>query len=134
MRLYNNTRRIKSLLFLLTVLIIFPLITGYISKIFTNEFEEDKVKIASVGEHPWWNANWPYRTLINITNQAGFDLNNYGARVTFPYDGAEYQGKVNDTLKDIRIIEYINDIYHGIIDKDTLISTVKDIFKENIND
>ncbi|MFX0019199.1 MAG: hypothetical protein ACFFBT_02190 [Promethearchaeota archaeon] len=65
-------------------------------------------KSSIAGEHPWWNSDWPYRTLINITNQAGVDLDNYGVSVVLPYGDIEYQGKVNDTLKDIRIIEYLN--------------------------
>ena len=78
---------------------------------FSSNREENTVlnpKSSITGEHPWWNSDWPYRTLINITNQAGVDLNNYGVSVVLPYGDGEYQGKFNDTLKDIRIIEYIN--------------------------
>ena len=60
------------------------------------------------GEHPWWDSNWPYRTLVNITNQAGVNLKNYGVSVVLPYGDPEYQDKINDTLKDIRVIEYID--------------------------
>jgi hypothetical protein len=65
-------------------------------------------KLSVMGEHPWWNSDWPYRTLINITNLAGVDLNNYGVSVVLPYGDVEYQGKLNDELQDVRIIEYIN--------------------------
>ncbi|NVM34266.1 MAG: hypothetical protein HWN81_01640 [Candidatus Lokiarchaeota archaeon] len=65
-------------------------------------------ELSVFGEHPWWDSNWPYRTLVNITNQAGVDLENYGVSVVLPYRDDDYQGKVNDSLKDIRVIEYIN--------------------------
>ncbi|MFX0023472.1 MAG: hypothetical protein ACFE9S_14195 [Candidatus Hermodarchaeota archaeon] len=72
-----------------------------------NGINDIDLETSSLGEHPWWNSNWPYRSLINITNLAGVDLDNYGVSVVLPYDDAVYQDKVNDTLKDIRVIEYI---------------------------
>ncbi|MFW9819941.1 MAG: hypothetical protein ACFFE5_10050, partial [Candidatus Thorarchaeota archaeon] len=72
-----------------------------------NEIDDIELKTSSLGEHPWWNSKWPYRVLINITNQAGVDLDNYGVSIVLTYDHAEYKDKVNDTLKDIRVIEYI---------------------------
>ncbi|TFG06804.1 MAG: hypothetical protein EU539_06670 [Promethearchaeota archaeon] len=68
----------------------------------------ETLKSSAFGEHPWWDSNWPYRILINITNDAGVDLKNYGVWVVFPYE--DFENKVNDTLKDIRIIEYENNV------------------------
>ncbi|MFX1442739.1 MAG: hypothetical protein ACFFHV_04935 [Promethearchaeota archaeon] len=65
-------------------------------------------KSSALGEHPWWNPDWPYRILVNISSDAGVDLKNYGVWVVLPYKSPEFIGKVNDTLKDIRIIEYLN--------------------------
>ncbi|MFX0056835.1 MAG: hypothetical protein ACFE85_02710 [Candidatus Hodarchaeota archaeon] len=75
-----------------------------------NEFDDTILNPRSsiAGDHPWWDSDWPYRSLVNITNLAGVDLKNYGVVVNLPYGDPEYQGKVNDTLKDIRVIEYIN--------------------------
>ncbi len=64
-------------------------------------------KSSMMGTHSWWDPNWPYRILINVTNQESVDLKNYGVSVVFPY-GTTYSGKVNNTLKDIRIIENEN--------------------------
>ncbi|MFW9938360.1 MAG: hypothetical protein ACFFD5_11985, partial [Candidatus Thorarchaeota archaeon] len=86
----------------------------FLSNFSSNEVIKDDNKevlnpIASIaGEHPWWDSNWPYRILVNITNQAGVSLKNYGVSIVFPYGDPEYQDKVNDTLKDIRVIEYID--------------------------
>ncbi|MFX1406920.1 MAG: hypothetical protein ACFFBW_08195 [Promethearchaeota archaeon] len=86
----------------------------FLSNFSSNEVIKDDCKdflspISSIaGEHPWWDSNWPYRMLVNITNQAGVDLKNYGVSVVFPYGDPGYQDKVNDTLKDIRVIEYVD--------------------------
>ncbi|MFX1258099.1 MAG: hypothetical protein ACFFAN_09580, partial [Promethearchaeota archaeon] len=72
----------------------------------------ETIKSSAIGEHVWWDPDWPYRILINITNDAGVDLKNYGVWVVFPYGDAEYKDKVNDTLKDIRIIEYTDNEHY----------------------
>ncbi len=71
-----------------------------------NAINEIDLESSALGIHPWWDSDWPYRTLINITNLAGVTLKNYGVKMVLPYASAEYQNKVNDTLKDIRVIEY----------------------------
>ncbi|MFX1278112.1 MAG: carboxypeptidase-like regulatory domain-containing protein [Promethearchaeota archaeon] len=73
-----------------------------------DSIEDIDLELSSSGVHPWWDSNWPYRTLINITNQAGVKLDNYGVSVVISYGSGEYLNKVNDTLKDIRVIEYKN--------------------------
>ncbi|MFX1328033.1 MAG: hypothetical protein ACFE91_07805 [Promethearchaeota archaeon] len=72
-----------------------------------NDINEIDLESSALGIHPWWDSDWPYRTLVNITNLAGVTLKNYGVKVVLPYASAEYQNKVNNTLKDIRVIEYI---------------------------
>ncbi|KKK42009.1 MAG: hypothetical protein Lokiarch_38500, partial [Candidatus Lokiarchaeum sp. GC14_75] len=115
MRIDNRASRIRSLLFLLIIVAFFPLIASYTDNIFTNKYESDyndpqQVKTAILGNDPWWDSDWPYRILINVTNQESVDLKNYGVSIDFPYDDAEYIGKVNNTLKDIRIIEYASGV------------------------
>ena len=107
MRIYNRTKKITSLLLLLMAI---PLIASFADNIFTNKYESDDLykgpQPAFFGEDPWWDSNWPYRIVINITNQDSVNLKNYGVSIDIPYGDAQYTGKVNDTLKDIRIIEY----------------------------
>ena len=67
-------------------------------------------KSSLIGTHTWWNPDWPFRTLITITNGEGVDLKNYGVSIVFPYADAEYVDRVNSTLKDVRIIEYLNSV------------------------
>ncbi|MFW9785804.1 MAG: hypothetical protein ACFFFB_26200, partial [Candidatus Heimdallarchaeota archaeon] len=104
-----------SMILILLIFILFPIIFTNFYKLGNyseNKNEEEPIKsdleLSVLGTHPWWDSNWPYRTLINITNQAGVKLDNYGVSVVLPYGNVEYQSKVNDTLKDIRVIEYID--------------------------
>ncbi|MFX1239477.1 MAG: hypothetical protein ACFE8P_17380, partial [Promethearchaeota archaeon] len=66
--------------------------------------EEPKSSI--LGNDTWWNTNWKYRRIIEITNPYPLNFTNYGTSVVFNY--AELEGTFRPNLQDIRIIE--NDI------------------------
>lgn len=115
----GNVRKIRlknvSILLILLSVILFPSFLTNFSNLGNNNenlSEDDEgindLELNILGDHPWWDSDWPYRTLVNITNQAGVKLDNYGVSVVLPYGSVEYQNKVNDTLKDIRVIEYID--------------------------
>jgi len=116
---YKNQKKKATLLLtllLISLLTIFLLNFSNVDFIKDNLSEDDTgineldLELSILGEHPWWDSDWPFRTLVNITNQAGVDLDNYGVSVVLPYDNVEYRDKVNDTLKDIRVIEYKNNV------------------------
>ncbi len=77
-----------------------------------SEFEsEDKVVeveppfLSTLGDDQWWNKSFTYRKLINITNPYDEAFTNFIANVTFNYTNLVSQGNMNQSLKDIRIIE-----------------------------
>jgi len=67
-------------------------------------------KSSVIGTHPWWHVDWPNRILIDITNQESVDLYNYGVYIDFPYGEDQYKDLVNESLKDLRIVEYKDNI------------------------
>ena len=113
----NNSKRSK-LRFKAISLVLLVFLTGFFSIILRNNSNSslpddeiilvDKPKHQSIiGEHPWWNKTYRYRQLINVTNPySGVTLNNYGVNITFDYTTKD----INETLQDIRIIEYKGDI------------------------
>ncbi len=62
------------------------------------------------GEHQWWDKTFQARNLINITNPYEVAFYDYGASITFNYTGYVANGFMNESLKDIRIIEYKWDV------------------------
>ncbi|MFX1364865.1 MAG: LamG-like jellyroll fold domain-containing protein [Promethearchaeota archaeon] len=63
------------------------------------------LKNAALGEDAWWNSSFTYRRLINITNPHAVDLVDTIVSITFNYSDYVNAGKMNSTLKDVRIIE-----------------------------
>ena len=59
-----------------------------------------------VGTHPWWNSAFRSRQLINITNPYSVSFENFAASISFNYSELLSEGKINSSLKDIRIVEY----------------------------
>ncbi len=114
MQTYTKEKRIKVLILLLAVSIILPLATNQLANIFNIENELDKtavskdpqqIKPALIGEDPWWNITFLYRRLINITNPKAEDLTDYIVSIEFNYSGFVDEGKMNSSLKDVRIVE-----------------------------
>ena len=74
---------------------------------FDNEIIKKKEPLASVyGTHSWWDKNYHSRQVINITNPYSESLKNFGVSISFNYTTQVEAGNMNDTLKDLRIIEY----------------------------
>ncbi len=57
------------------------------------------------GSDPWWNEDFLYRQLINITNPYTVSIDNYGVNITFNYQDYVIQDKMEADLKDVRIVE-----------------------------
>jgi len=73
--------------------------------------EDDNIynKIPQSGDisnDEWWNVDFEFRTLLNITNP-GSDvfIDNIGVSINFNYSKLVIEGKMNSSLKDLRIIE-----------------------------
>jgi len=114
MRIYNRTKRIKHLSFLLAMLIVFPLIASYADNIFINEYENVKTpdykgpqefKIAQIGEDPWWNATYQWRQCINITNPGSYNLVDNFINIQFDYGTLRDNYDMDPDLYDVRIVE-----------------------------
>ena len=59
-----------------------------------------------IGNDEWWNVDFEFRTLLKITNP-GSDvfIDNIGVSINFNYSKLVEEGKMNSSLKDLRIIE-----------------------------
>jgi len=78
-----------------------------------SEFDEETnlkstLKNAAFGEDPWWSEYFIYRKVINITNPYAEDLEDAIVSITFNYSEYVNDGRMNSSLKDVRIIE--NDV------------------------
>ncbi|MEE9572292.1 MAG: LamG domain-containing protein, partial [Candidatus Neomarinimicrobiota bacterium] len=62
-------------------------------------------KLSEVSIEDWWNNSFTYRRLINITNPYDYGLVDYTVSVEFDYIEIVNEGKMNASLKDIRIVE-----------------------------
>jgi len=62
-------------------------------------------KLSEVSLEDWWNNSFIYRRLINITNPYDYGLVDYTVSVEFDYTEMVSEGKMNSSLKDIRIVE-----------------------------
>ncbi|HEC39491.1 MAG TPA: hypothetical protein ENI29_14725 [bacterium] len=68
---------------------------------------KDEVKkpfLSEIGSAQWWNSSFEYRRLINITNTHEI-FTNFITSVNFNYKTLVDVGKLNQSLKDIRIVE-----------------------------
>ncbi|MEE9377366.1 MAG: DUF2341 domain-containing protein [Candidatus Lokiarchaeia archaeon] len=71
-----------------------------------NEFDSIKgLKGSAFGNAPWWNSNYEYRMLINITNSNLFEIKNFATNITFYYTDLVSAGKLQSNLNDIRIVD-----------------------------
>ncbi|MHA1454040.1 MAG: LamG-like jellyroll fold domain-containing protein, partial [Promethearchaeota archaeon] len=61
-----------------------------------------------VGQEEWWNASYAYRMQINVTNPGATDFSDTYASVSFNYTFFVEKSNMNESMKDIRIVE--NDI------------------------
>lgn len=71
---------------------------------FRNVQIED-IKSSVLGNNSWWDANYQYRQLINITNPYSVNFTDYGVSVSFIYTELVQTGKMQSDLDDIRIVE-----------------------------
>ncbi len=72
-----------------------------------DDYEQNplKPKTNFFGEAEWWDHSFQYRILINITNPYPFDIQNYAVNVSFNYADLHQEGKIQEDLDDIRIVE-----------------------------
>jgi hypothetical protein len=66
-------------------------------------------KSSVIGNHTWWDRSFHSRQIINITNPYPESFENYGVSISFNYSTYVNAGYMNQSLKDIRIIEYDSD-------------------------
>ncbi|KKM68318.1 hypothetical protein LCGC14_1462080, partial [marine sediment metagenome] len=113
----NKKKILKLKRKFLTVLLLFTTL----SSIFTifpmnsdiaNETVNEDTKIdfntpslSTIGAAQWWNRSFEFRKLINITNPHNEAFTNFIAKVDFNYTELVNDGNMNQSLKDIRIIE-----------------------------
>ncbi|MHA2129707.1 MAG: hypothetical protein ACW99L_07020 [Promethearchaeota archaeon] len=80
------------------------------SGIVDDDFNKDTKKdldmpsTSTIGAAQWWNSSFEYRRLINITNTHEVFIN-FTTSFNFNYTTLVEAGKMNQSLKDIRIVE-----------------------------
>ena len=74
-----------------------------------NDTDDLFIDLNSSGTQEWWNSSFKYRLLINITNPYNIDFTDYPVSIEFNYTNIVNEGKMNSSLKDLRIVEYDND-------------------------
>ncbi|MBD3353026.1 MAG: hypothetical protein GF364_16215 [Candidatus Lokiarchaeota archaeon] len=74
---------------------------------FPNNFNENtnELQTSEISLEPWWNSSFQHRRLINITNPYGVAINDFLVSIEFNYEDLVAAGKMNSSLKDIRIVE-----------------------------
>jgi len=60
---------------------------------------------SALGNESWWDTSYLYRRLINITNPYAVNFTDYAVNVVFNYDELVQEGKMQEDLDDIRILE-----------------------------
>ncbi|MFX1312770.1 MAG: hypothetical protein ACFFHD_09180, partial [Promethearchaeota archaeon] len=110
-----NRQKLKSILLLFMILFTsyFTLLqVNFIdSNIDPDKFDKDSdvniiPKTSIKGNASWWDKSYRSRQLINITNPYSVNFSNYGVSIEFNYTNFVNTGRMNKSLKDIRIIEY----------------------------
>ena len=115
---YFNTKKSKR-----TILLLLLVSSISFLSIFSNHFnnlglynsdptiENDNMynripQSSDIGMEEWWNVDFEYRTLLNVTN-LGPDvfIDNIGVSINMNYSKLVNEGKMNSSLKDLRIIE-----------------------------
>ena len=116
MKLINKkTKKVISVTLVLifsmsSILMLFPLNPTFSENLNQFESEEKSTEIKSpslsyTGSHEWWNRTFTYRRLINITNPYGEAFTDFIANITFNYADLVATEKMNESLKDVRIVE-----------------------------
>ncbi len=83
---------------------IFPLTSqDVVSK--QTEDNDETLNVNDVGYDLWWNTNFEYRSLINITNPYNEAFDDFVTKISFNYTTYVTMGKMNDSLKDVRIVQ-----------------------------
>ena len=135
--LQRKTKKVISVILVLifsmsSILMLFPMNPTISENLNQFESEEKSTEIKSpslsiVGEDEWWNSTFYYRQLINITNPYSEAFTNFIANITFNYTTLVSDGRMNESLKDVRIVEngilrdYLN-TYCNIILRESFIS------------
>ncbi len=71
-----------------------------------NEFNSiNSPKLSDISVVSWWNNSFFHRRVINITNHYDYALVDYIVSLEFDYSQMVTDGKLNSSLKDIRIVE-----------------------------
>ena len=66
---------------------------------------DDLLMTNDVGYDLWWNKSYQFRSLINITNPYPEKFDNFITKIEFNYSSLVGAGKMNSSLKDLRIVE-----------------------------
>jgi hypothetical protein len=64
---------------------------------------------STVLDPTWWNSSWNYKQLINITENQGVSLNNYGVNVTIDTQSLISAGKMQSACQDVRFVNSTED-------------------------
>lgn len=75
------------------------------NQIEVDPFELKDLNTNSFGFAPWWDHSYEHRRLINITNPYPYSFTDYGVSVSFYYADLIQDGKIQNDLDDIRIVE-----------------------------
>jgi len=66
---------------------------------------DEKLKANDVGYDLWWDTDFEYRSLINITNPYDEAFEDFITKISFNYTAYVNAGKMNSSLKDVRIVQ-----------------------------
>jgi len=117
-KMINN--KLRTLIFMMSFIIssvylTFPLNTSISDEnvLIDNDIREEPevlpindLKKSDIGEDPWWDENFEFRKLINITNPDSAPFNKLPFfYITFNYSELVDDGKMDADLRDVRIVE-----------------------------
>jgi len=112
----TRNRRAKTQIETLTFLLIFLFSSMFMVFPMNNsdsetedDLSQEMPKYSITGDHPWWDSSFKSRQVINITNPYSENFENFGVSFSFNYTDLVAERNLNESLKDIRIIEYIGD-------------------------
>ncbi len=67
---------------------------------------DNELNLKISGDQVWWDLNFRSRQAINVTNPYSVPLENFTTSIEFNYKTLVDAGRMNSSLKDIRIVEY----------------------------
>ena len=104
---YSRLQKIFVLIFILGFIYIPQLGNQGVHQQSQTESNEitDTTTITSSASKFWWNGSFQYRRGINLINPFGKNVSNTVASVIFNYTEFVDAGQMNESLKDIRIVE-----------------------------